>query len=165
MAGKNAGLTKQEDLFCYYYARLKNPREAAARAGYPPLTREISAALLMKKPAIRQRVSALAKEEDELPKVRIGLERLAFSAASDAVKLLFLDEDTAPSDIDALDLFNVSEIKRTKGGGVEVKFFDRIKALEKLSQLEPSASASEGSQSFYRAMELGAKAIAEHTQL
>ena len=33
------------------------------------------------------------------------------------------------------DLFNVSEIKRIKGGGVEIKFFDRQKALERLSDL------------------------------
>jgi hypothetical protein len=31
-----------------------------------------------------------------------------------------------------LDLFNVSELKRVKGGGVEVKIFDRQKALEKM---------------------------------
>ena len=42
---------------------------------------------------------------------------------------------------DAADfLFNVSEIKRVKGGGVEVKLFDRLKALEKLFELENSFS-------------------------
>ena len=67
-----------------------------------------------------------------------GLKRLAFGNCSDAVYLVFADE-LPPSDvIQSLDLFNVSEIKRVKGGGVEVKLFDRLKALEKLFELENS---------------------------
>ena len=31
-----------------------------------------------------------------------------------------------------MDLFLVSEIKRPKDGSMEIKFFDRLKALEKL---------------------------------
>ena len=42
--------------------------------------------------------------------------------------------------ISKLDLFNVSEIKRVKGGGVEVKLFDRLKALEKLFELSNAFS-------------------------
>ena len=32
-----------------------------------------------------------------------------------------------------MDLFLVSEIKRPKDGSMEIKFFDRLKALEKLT--------------------------------
>ena len=34
-----------------------------------------------------------------------------------------------------MDFFNISEIKKKKGGDIEIKFFDRLKALEKLQQL------------------------------
>jgi hypothetical protein len=37
--------------------------------------------------------------------------------------------------MESLELFNVSEIKKPKGGGIEIKFFDRLKALEHLEAL------------------------------
>jgi hypothetical protein len=61
-----------------------------------------------------------------------GLERLAFGSINDAVFLVFSEELPPPSTIAKLDLFNVSELKRVKGGGVEVKIFDRQKAIEKM---------------------------------
>ena len=67
--------------------------------------------------------------------VRAGLVRLAFGSVNDPVALVFSDQPT-PYAIAHSDLFNVSEIKRVKGGGVEVKFFDRQKALEKLLELD-----------------------------
>ena len=72
------------------------------------------------------------------------------------MKLLFLDEITEEY-IEKLDLFNVSEIKRKKGGDVEIKFFDRLKALERLEEMcEPSDS---GETSLYAAIEKGAAAL------
>jgi hypothetical protein len=56
-----------------------------------------------------------------------------------------------------LKLFNVSEIKRPKGGGMEIKFFDRIKACERLMN-QTEAKADEG-MSFYQALEKSAKEI------
>ena len=64
--------------------------------------------------------------------VKSGLERIAFGSANDAALLVFSEEMPNPDKISELDLFNVSEIKRVKGGGVEVKLFDRQKALERL---------------------------------
>lgn len=61
-----------------------------------------------------------------------GLERLAFGSINDAVFLVFSEELPPPSTIAKLDLFNVSELKRVKGGGVEIKIFDRQKAIEKM---------------------------------
>lgn len=69
-----------------------------------------------------------------------GLKRLAFGSCKDAAVLAFTEELPPPDVIERLDLFNVSEIKRVKGGGVEVKLFDRLKALEKLFELENSFS-------------------------
>lgn len=68
--------------------------------------------------------------------VKAGLKRLAFGSCNDAVVLAFAEELPPPDIISSLDLFNVSEIKRVKGGGVEIKLFDRLKALEKLHEIE-----------------------------
>ena len=64
-----------------------------------------------------------------------GFRRLAFGDIQDAVALLFESEENILSSLPRLDLFNISEIKRQKGGGMEIKFFDRLKALDKLSEL------------------------------
>lgn len=61
-----------------------------------------------------------------------GLRRLAFGDINDAVRLAFSDELPSPAELQRMDLFNVSEIKRVKGGGVEIRIFDRLKALERL---------------------------------
>jgi hypothetical protein len=72
-----------------------------------------------------------------------GLERLADGRANDAVRLAFAEELPDPEELEQMDLYNVSEIKRVKGGGVEIKLFDRQKALEKLYEYSISANAEE----------------------
>ncbi len=63
----------------------------------------------------------------------IGYYRLAFGSIADAVSLLYRSEATA-QELEQMDLFLVSEIKRPKDGTLEIKFFDRLKALEHLEQ-------------------------------
>ena len=86
----------------------------------------------------RQEHSILVELLTDSGSITAGLKRLAFGSCTDAVYLVFADELPPPAVIEGLDLFNVSEIKRVKGGGVEIKLFDRLKALEKLSELENS---------------------------
>lgn len=50
------------------------------------------------------------------------------------MSLLFKEEVT-DEEIRQMDLYNISDIKRKKGGDIEIKFFDRLKALEHLQQL------------------------------
>lgn len=83
--------------------------------------------------------------------IRQGLTNLAVGDVSDAVSLLFLSEDEILQKLPKLNLFNISEIKRVKGGGMEIKFFDRLKAFEKLNEIT-AVSNGEGL-SFYRALE------------
>ena len=64
-----------------------------------------------------------------------GLRRLAFGEITDAVSLLFEPEEKILQKLNTLDLFNVSEIKRPKGGGMEIKFFDRLKAIDKIREM------------------------------
>lgn len=95
------------------------------------------------------------KKKSVQEEVREGLRRLAFGEVQDAVLLLFAQDDEIAGRLPELNLYNISEIKRPKGGGMEIKFFDRIKALEKLREFE-GAPADEPL-SFYKALEEGAK--------
>lgn len=53
------------------------------------------------------------------------------------------------------DLFNVAEIKRPKENAMEIKFFDRLKALEKLELLSKSDKGN--TSDFYNAIISGLK--------
>lgn len=113
----------------------RNPEEAAIAAGVSPVRAKLEGLrLLADKRVARQ----LAKEEtagaERTSDIRAGLERLAYGRINDAAAIAFSEEVT-PHMMAHADLFNVSEIKRVKGGGVEIKFFDRLKALEKLDEL------------------------------
>lgn len=150
-------LSKKELLFCRLYASGGNGREAAFKAGYT-VCPEICAKKLLADAGIKKEVGRLRKEFDcSANEVRTGLRRLAFSSPADAVKLILSD---SPESIEpeSLDLFCVSEIKRPKGGGLEIKFFDRIKALEKLGEYS-LPSEEKGTLPFYQALEKSAEAL------
>lgn len=96
-------------------------------------------------------------EQGTREQVLMGLQRIAFGDVRDPVRLLFCEEPTV-RELNSMDLFNVSEIKRLKGGGMEIKFFDRIRALQCMQALgEESGSAAE----LYRALEEGARGLRE----
>ena len=87
------------------------------------------------------------KENTDIQQVLDGLRKLAFGKVNDAVRLAFAEETPSFRVLSRMDLFNVSSIKRVKGGGVEVQFFDRQKALEKLyeyASADHNASSAEG---------------------
>lgn len=86
--------------------------------------------------------------------VEQGLLDIALGSVSDAISLLFMTEEEIIERLPKLKLINVSEIKRPKGGGMEIKFFDRIKALERLGT--DKISDSDSSLSFYEALEKSA---------
>ena len=145
-------LTKKEIEFCRWYVRLRNPRESALRSGFTILP-EQRALNLLSKDSIRQKIAELENENSADSKlISAGLQRLAFGSVTDAVKLILSARDNTSPDIDSLDLFNVSEIKFTSGKGMEIKFFDRLKALEKLSDLSCD-DGNDGMLSFYQAIE------------
>lgn len=86
-----------------------------------------------------------------LRKVKSGLERLAFGNVADAVALLYLEDAPPPEKLAKLDFFHVAELKRGKNG-VEMKFFDRLKAMEALARLAESQSRGDGALPFYSAI-------------
>ena len=84
-----------------------------------------------------------------------GFRQLAFGNVRDAAALLFANEEEILEKLPGYDLFNISEIKKPKGGGMEIKIFDRIKALQCLERMETEA----GQPSLFEALEAGARAL------
>ncbi len=155
-------LTGREELFCRLYVSCRNSREAAFRAGYK-ICPEITSRKLLAKPVVRETVEKLKKETAfTSEEVSAGLHRIAFASSADAVKLLLCD-DYSNLEIEALDLFNVAEIKKPKGGGLEIKFFDRIKALEKLGELSVNTQDN-NTIPFYEALEKSAASLSGGTK-
>lgn len=131
MKDKKTGLTPREKRFCCCYAGSGNAREAAACAGYPDPVN--SGSMLLLRDDINNEINRIyeARAKSYRQRAKAGYERLAFGSICDAVRLMF-ENDPLEKDLSKYDLFNVAEIKRPKDGAMEIKFFDRIKALEKL---------------------------------
>ena len=148
-------LSDKETLFCTYYHLGRCGREAAAKSGYRAPER--TALRLLRRKEILACIRQMdAETTDRQAEVLAGYRRLAFGCVNDAVRLLQSGDEPGELAPDKRDLFLVSELKRPKGGGLEIKFFDRLKALERLEQLanrEPSAQAA----AFFAALSGGGK--------
>ena len=121
-------------LFCCHYARLGDLEAAARYAGFSPENAAATGAALLRKQSCKKLVASYraALRQDTASLVKTGLERLAFGRVNDVIRLLLADEPLSPTEMARLDLFSVSSIKRDKSGGMEVHFFDRLKALSSL---------------------------------
>lgn len=96
-------------------------------------------------------------DEKTRRRIRRGYEKLAFGGIADAVRLLFTEEPDLAS-LGKMDLYNIAEIKRPKGGGMEIKFFDRIKALQCLEALNTGGG---GQLPLYRTLQECARSFQE----
>ncbi len=83
-----------------------------------------------------------------------GLKKLAMGSVADAVSLLYKEKPDHDV-LEKMDLFLVSEIKR-KDNCVEIKFFDRFKALCELMKLSGNDTRAS---SFYDALMMGAESL------
>lgn len=147
-------------LFCFFLARLGNPLEAAVRAGYPAGKAAHHAAKLLEEKrvlALTARYARLEREERIWGQAVQGLRRLAFGSVNDGAALAMSGEENP--DISRLDLFGVAEIKRPKGGGCEIKFYDRLAALTALARIGGEESGDRGMGSLYGALEESARAL------
>ena len=88
--------------------------------------------------------------------VKRGYSKIAFGKVNDAVRLMFRD-GLGPEEIKKLDLNSVAELKQTKDG-LEIKFYDRMKALECLRGMEESGA---GQSPLYRALVRSVKTCGE----
>lgn len=139
-----------------YYEKYRNGREAAINAGYKKLPGLAALRLLLREDVrseIKKMSCPVSAEE-----ICAGYRRLAFGSVADAVRLMYADEMPDGESLEKLDLFNVSDIKRPKGGGIEIKFFDRLKALEHLEEMNGALTSSSAAP-FYDALEHSARAL------
>ena len=120
----DSDLKQKRKKFCCSYVLLGNVREAAISAGFPADTALMDGVECLESADCKRLISKLRLLLADSGSVISGLKRLAFGSCSDAVYLVFADELPPAEVISGLDLFNVSEIKRVKGGGVEVKLFE-----------------------------------------
>lgn len=131
---------KRRDLFCILSARGYPPEEAIRRAGFPfegDWTRQAAELLMLA--AVRRRIAKYCRELSFCaPAVlaRAGLERLALGGVEEAGSLL-REDGVLP---EGAPLLHVSEIKQGKGV-LEVKFFDRLRALTALAELGDGEAA------------------------
>ena len=97
-----------------------------------------------------------SKENDVTAEIYQGYRQLAFGSIADAIKLLFMDEP-APRALGKMNFINVAEIRRMKEGAMEIKFFDRLKALEKLEEMTDQGQTD--APPFYEALENSARLL------
>lgn len=158
---KEKVLTGKEKLFCFYCAEGRDARTAAAMAGFNVLPQRVAAKLLEREEISKEIAKRLGQNASGREEVCAGYRRLAFGSIADALRLVYAPDDMAQQELEALDLLNISDLKRPKGGGLEIKFFDRLKALEKLKELSEETARQEEGNPFYKALEKGALALAQ----
>ncbi len=146
-------LSPRERLFCGYYAETGDAESSAKRAGFRQNSAAVSARLLCSEPILAEIERQLTMRRRIAPRLAdIGYRRLAFGSISDALTLLFMESPT-PDALARMDLGMISEIKRNKDGMLEIRFFDRLKALEKLGE---HADDGSGLRELYDAIGRGA---------
>ena len=128
-------LTAREREFCLSFLQTGDATASARRAGFR--NPESDGERLLCDEKICTELERLSELRGRLLSAMavIGYQRLAFGSAADAVSLVFEENEK-------MDLFLVSEIRRPKDGAMEIKFFDRAKALEKLAALSMERESS-----------------------
>lgn len=129
--------------FCRGFVQSGDAELSAKKAGFS--NPEHAGELLLSRSDICAEIERLTNQRSRLlgSMAAIGYQRLAFGNIADAVSLVYA-ENPSRMELGSMDLFLVSEIKRPKDGAMEIKFFDRIKALEKLenTSVENNAAGS-----------------------
>lgn len=139
--------SERQRAFCETYLRTMSPDAAARAAGQNDgwrLLREKGVTRRLEE--MRAAGAAQILREDAVRR----LAELAFGRANDAVALALSPEGR--EDVDGLDLSAVAEFKVTDKGGVEIKFLDRVRALEALCTAL-DGRISTGADDFFQALE------------
>ena len=145
-------LTKKEKAFCRGFLERGSIAEAESFAGMSKGGSE-----LICRDDILEEIERLSQLQNKSLKqlARSGLKRLAMGNIADAVSLISM-KDYDSETLKNMDLFMVSEIKRSEKGQIEIKFFDRFKALEKLND---DCESLENNTPFYDALMMGAETL------
>lgn len=125
-------LSPREKAFCGFFADTGDAAASAKKAGFRTDGSQRGDRLLSDGAIVEEINRLLSQKRGVLARLAaIGYQRLAFGSIADALRLLYMGEPEAKQ-LSEMDLFLISEIKRNKDGMLEIKFFDRMKALEKL---------------------------------
>ena len=145
-------LTKKEKAFCRGFLERGSIAEAESFAGMSKGGSE-----LICRDDILEEIERRSQLQNKSLKqlARSGLKRLAMGNIADAVSLISM-KDYDSETLKNMDLFMVSEIKRSEKGQIEIKFFDRFKALEKLND---DCESLENTTPFYDALMMGAETL------
>ena len=131
--------------FCRAYLRTMDPERAALEAGCRDGFAQLAAPGTQKRlERMREAAAGQLRREDVLRR----LAQLAFGQANDGVKLAMQGQSALA---EGLDLSAVAEIRVTDKGGVEIKFVDRVRALETLCELLGGQSGA-GAEELFRAL-------------
>lgn len=153
---KTNGLSPREKEFCRQYICSGSAKSAAICAGYTKNPQKKGEELLCREDIMSEILRLCEmKKQTAAELARTGYRRLAFGSIADAVSLLYMESPTTEQ-LEKMDLFSVAEIKRPKDGSMEIKFFDRLKALEKLSE---GTAEDRGVSPVYEAIRQGADAL------
>lgn len=90
------------------------------------------------------------KEKDYREIALSGLEKLADGKINDIMRIMFSADKPDSDDIDKINFMSVSEIKRDKDGGIQVKFFDRQAAFETLYKFASESTSNSEAENFLR---------------
>ena len=144
-------LNKKEKVFCKSFLDTGSIFEAEKISGVKDGSKLIDDTRVVDE---IERLSKLqAKSLNQLAKA--GLKKLAMGGISDAVSLIYMDKPDKEI-LKDMDLFMISEIRRNKDNCMEIKFFDRFKALDKLIE---NCEIADTSVPFYDALIMGAKSV------
>lgn len=80
------------------------------------------------------------------------LYQLSLGAQRELVRMMFSEQELSEDVLKKMDVSSISEVKKTKDGGVEIKFFDRFKALELLLKLVREEDERSSFRQFYQAL-------------
>ncbi|MBQ8378175.1 MAG: terminase small subunit [Oscillospiraceae bacterium] len=147
-----------KNLFALFYASGKNVKESALLAGLSEENAEREGLKLLKlrstqKLIKRYRENSFSDEDA----VKCGLSRLAFGEINDIMEVLLSDEPIGLHRLFKMNFFQISEVKKVKGGGIEVKLFDRQKAMEKLLEIIEKSKSRADADDFFDALKTSAE--------
>ena len=136
-------LKPREKRFCSAYLCTCDAAQAARRAGFRHDFAQKGEALLCDERILGEIERLSARRIKTLSSLAAaGYSRLAFGDISDALTLLY-NKNPTPEQLGLMDLMMISEIK-SKDGNLEIKFFDRLKALDRLENAAPRDTGVSG---------------------
>ena len=134
----------KQDAFCRAYLRTMDPERAGEETGTDGFALLGNRSVRGRLDRMRETAAVEITREDAVRR----LAQLAFGRVNEAAAMALRPGEADPM---TLDLSAVAELKVTDKGGVELKFIDRVRALEALCNLLEENSG--GAEELLRALE------------